>query len=225
MEHLGFPAILANDTLNEARLLFSKGFYKGAESLANDVEGIKSRAISIDKSIDQAESSLYQAKSMGIDVSQPQALFDGALAAFKQEDYDRTEELLSQTTAKLEELESDYSMKRVAEGRGWEGLLKKIKDNILPISVIAAVATASYLVTAKARKRRKILGKIRMLDRESERLNGMMKELQLKYFEKGAISESEYRNLMSRYSKKLAAAKRKKLTLEALTKKREEKNP
>lgn len=224
MEQLGFPVNRANDTLNEARLLFSKEFYKGAESLANDVEGIKSRAISIDKKVDEAESSLYQAKSAGIDVSQPQALFDGALAAFKQEDYDRTEDILSQTTARLEELESEYSMKKVAEGMGWEGLLKKIKDNMLPISIIAAALIATGIAAAKIRRKRKIRNRIRKLGGKEEKLNSMMKELQLKYFEKGSVSESEYRTLMSRYRKKLTAAKRKKLTLEGLAKKREEKS-
>jgi hypothetical protein len=221
MEQLGFPANRANDTLNEARLLFSKGFYRGAEAIANDVEGIKEKAISISKRIDEVEASIYQAKSMGIDVSQPQGLFDEAMAAFRMEDYERAEELLVQTFTRLEELESDYSMKRVAEGMGWEGLLKKIQDNLTLILMIAAAIIASGIVGAKTRRKRKILGRIKSLERKTEKLNSMMKELQTKYFEKGAVSESEYRSLMARYRKRLAAMKRKKLVLEGLLSKKE----
>jgi len=221
MEQLGFPASRVNDTLNEARLLFSRGFYKGAESLANDVESLKNRAISIDKKIDGVETSIYQAKSMGIDVSQPQALFDEALAAFRMEDYERAEELLIQTFTRLEELESDYSMKKVAEGKGWEGFLKKIQDNLTLILMIAAALIATGIAGAKARRKRKILGRIKSLERKTEKLNSMMKELQTKYFEKGAISESEYRSLMARYKRRLAGAKRKKLVIEGLLNKKE----
>jgi len=221
MEQLGFPVSRVNDTLNEARLLFSKGFYKGAESLANNVESLKNLAISIDKKIDEVEAFLYQAKSMGIDVSQPQALFEEALAAFRMEDYERAEELLGQASTRLEELESDYSMKRVAEGVGWEGILKKIQDNLPLILIIAAALIATGIAGAKARRKRKILGRIKSLERKAEKLNSMMKELQTKYFEKGAISESEYRNLMSRYRKRLAAMKRKKMVMEGLLSKKE----
>jgi DNA anti-recombination protein RmuC len=225
MEGLGFPVTRANDTLNEAKLLFSKELYKGAESLANDVEGIKERAQSIDKRIDEVEASIYQSKSKGIDTSQPQALFEQSLNAFRQEDYERSEELLDQASAKLEELESDYSMKRIAEGVGLEGLLKKIQDNILLVTIIAAVLIATGIAGARVRRKRKIRSRIRKLEAKAEKLNSMMKELQLKYFEKGSVSESEYNSLMSRYRKRLAVVKRKKLTLEGLLKKTEKEKP
>jgi phosphate/sulfate permease len=223
MEQTGFPAIRANDTLNEARLLFDKGYYQAAESLANDVEGIKERAVSISGRIDGVEASLYQSHSKGINVSQPQALFDAALDAFRQEDYESAESLLSQASAKLEELESDYSMKMVAEGKGLEGLMKRIQDNILLILLAAVVLASAGIAGAKIRRKRKIRGRMRRLEAKAEKLNSMMKELQTKYFEKGSVSESEYKSLMERYRKRLTAAKGKKLALEEMLSKKQKK--
>lgn len=225
MEQMGFPANRVNDTLNEAKLLFSKGFYQGAESIANDVEGLKNRAISIDKKIDEVETFLYQASSMGINVSQPQGLFDQALDTFKTEDYERAEELLSQASAKIEELESDYSMKRVSEGVGLEGLLKKIQDNMLMVLIAAAILISVVIAGIRVRRRRKTRGRIGRLDRKADRLNSMIKDLQLKYFQKGEMSESEYRNLMERYRKRIATARRRKLALEGTLKKQEKTQP
>ena len=221
MEQMGFPANRANDTLNEAKLLFSRGFYKGAEAMANDVEGLKNRAISISSRIDEVEASLYQASSMGIDVSQPQQLFEQALGTFQMEDYERAEELLSQASAKIEELESEYSMKRVSEGVGLESLLKRVQDNLILVLAAAAILAATAIAGMRIRRKRKIRSRIRDLEGRKEKLNSMMKELQLKYFQKGAVSESEYRSLMSRYRKRLAIAKRKKLALEGMLKKKE----
>jgi tetratricopeptide (TPR) repeat protein len=209
MEQMGFPANRANDTLNEAKLLFSKGFYQGAESMANDVEGLKNRAISISSTIDEVEASLYQARSMGINASQPQELFDQALNTFQMEDYERAEELLSQASA------------RVSEGIGLEGLLKKIQDNIIMVLIAAAILISAVTAGIRVRRKRKILGRIGRLGNKADRLNSMIKDIQLKYFQKGEMSESEYRNLMERYRKRLAIAKRRKLALEGTLKKPE----
>jgi hypothetical protein len=219
MEQLGFPANRANDTLNEANLLFSKGYYQAAESLANDVEGLKSHAISINSRIDEVEASLYHASSMGINISQPQGLFDSALEAFNQEDYEGADSLLDQASAGIEELESDYSMQKVAQGVGLEGLIKRIQDSILLVIIASAMLITALAAGIKARRRRKTRSRIRGLDRKTEKLNSMIKDLQLRYFQKGEMSESEYRSLMERYMRRLATAKRRKLALEGTLKK------
>lgn len=221
MEALGFPATRANDTLNEAMLLFSRGFFKGAEAMANDVQGIKERAISLDTRMDEVEESIYQARSKGMEVTQPQALFDEALEAFRQEDYERAEELLGQASSRLEEIQSDFSMRRLSEGRGWEGLVKKIQDNAPLILITAAAFSAIGIMAARIRKKRKILSRMKALDRKSLDIKAMMKELQSGYFEKGSVSQSEYKALMSRYRKKLAVIKRKKLVLDNMVRKPE----
>jgi hypothetical protein len=221
MEQLGFPANRANDTLNEADLLFSKGYYQAAESLANDVEGLKNKAISIDKKIDDVEAFLYQVGSTGINTSQPQGLFDSALQAFSQEDYESADSLLDQASARLEELESDYSMQRVAQGVGLEGLIKRIQDNMLLVLLASAILITAMAAGIKVRRRRKTLGRIGRLDRKADKLNSMIKDLQLRYFQKGEMSESDYRSLMERYRRRLVTAKRRKLALEGTLKKKE----
>ncbi|MCX6815062.1 MAG: hypothetical protein NTY20_05445 [Candidatus Aenigmarchaeota archaeon] len=218
MEQLGFPANRANDTLNEARLLFSREYYKAAESLANDVEGIKERAISINKRIDETEAHIYEATSLGIDVSGPKSLFDQAISSFRNEDYERAEELLSQAVAKMEELETEQSMKRAAEGKGWEGFLRIVRENIAVIMILAAAGIACGFGIRRYRKRKKLLKKISKLNKERESLENMIKGLQVKYFGQGNMSKSEYESLMARYRKKLAVIKRRKLVSEGLLK-------
>ena len=109
MQELGFGITYANDTLNEARLLFSQENYLGAKSLADYVETIKEKALEIDRLIEEAETRIYTVSSMGIETHEAAELFNAGLAAFEIEDYVTAEELIRGAFNKAEELESALS--------------------------------------------------------------------------------------------------------------------
>ncbi len=213
MESLGLPASRANDTLNEAGLLFSKGFYIGAESLAREVESIKSTAISLGSRADGLESYMYEV-SLEADVSEAKEIFEEGLDALEQEQYEKAEELFSQVQARLEEMQSRASLERAMEAGTWENTLSLLRTNILLIVISAIVLASAAVLGARLRKGRRAARRKASLLQEKERISGSMKEIQTRYFGQGKISRQEYEAMMGRCRKRLAGIGREILAME-----------
>src|SRR4030042_6899258 len=202
MESLGLPASRANDTLNEAGLLFSKGFYIGAESLAREVESIKSTAISLGSRADGLESYMYEV-SLEADVSEAKEIFEEGLDALEHEQYEKAEELFSQVQARLGEMQSRASLERAREAGTWENTLSLLRTNILLIVISAIVLASAAVLGARLRKGRRAARRKASLLQEKERISGSMKEIQTRYFGQGKISRQEYEAMMGRCRKRL----------------------
>lgn len=204
--HLG--TAFANDTLSEAKLLYSQENYIGAESLAKYVEVIKKTALETGKKIDDTEALLYDAEAEGINVSEARQLFDAGIKAFEAEDYVAAENLLAEATNSAEQKRADASMKSALE-KSMEsdiiGALKAKKKEILAFFGIAAAGSAVMqlrLNAARAKKKKQELSEKITLAKK------MMARIQKEYFESGAISRSDYEAGMKKYRAIVLAATR-----------------
>ncbi|MEM2963719.1 MAG: LamG-like jellyroll fold domain-containing protein [Candidatus Anstonellales archaeon] len=214
VEQLGLPVRYLNDTLNEAKLLFSKELYRGAESLAKEVEKIRDRIMDIDRRIGELEEKIYEARLGGIDTSEPDGIFDEVLESFRNEEYEKTEELIEKALSKLEELESEASMKRTMQTLSWEWSVRVLRENFLLFSLLSGGFVSVAAVFVRHRKRRKLRKEIAKLKKEREHLRKMMEETQRKYFEQGSITKGEYESFISQYRKRMSSVERRLILME-----------
>ncbi len=208
MQELGFGTTYVSDTLEEARLLYDQEHYLAAESLANKVTEIKELAIGTDSLINQVEGMIYESQALGIDTGSAEALFDQALTAFGMEDYTQTNELLTQTINKLDELESEAILQTTTQKTWYSEITSFLTTNwLLSIAgfiVILAVIFIAYM----ASKSSKVRKRLKDLENEKDSLSKTIKDLQVRYFRDSRISKSEYDRLREHYMKRASEVER-----------------
>jgi hypothetical protein len=208
LHELGFGTSYANDTLNEAKLLYDQGHYLAAESLALKVTEIKELTIETESLIDQVDGMIYESRILGVDVSPAEVLFNQVLSAFEIEDYVQANELLTQTINKLDELESESILQAATKKTWYTNIASVILENhILSIALVLLVI-AVMPVTHMARKSGKIRKKMKDLEKEKDSLSKLVKDLQVKYFSESKISKSEYERTRDYYRKKASEIER-----------------
>jgi tetratricopeptide (TPR) repeat protein len=208
MKKLGFGVKYANDTLNEAKLLFERGDYLAAESVANYVEVIKQTAMKVYEMIDKVESKVYDARSRGINVSVPMEIFNQGIKMFEIEDYKEAEKLITEAEEKLEEIEAEQAFSKTIEKSKEYELVLMIKENwhIILFSIIF-LSSFGYFVY-KRLEIRAIKNKTKTLVREKEALEKMMKDVQRMYFVEKKMGKKEYTRTIERCGRRLVEVKK-----------------
>lgn len=201
MVSLGFSVKRVNDTLNEAKILFDQEYYLGAKSLADQVDAIKQKAISVDKTIDQTEEKIYESQKNGLDVSEILVLFDEGLEAFETENYEDAENIMNKINEKIEEMMNEESLKRISEN---ENLFSNLTSSWPLMVVITVVALISGLVFYRISRMRQAVKKLKNLKKEEESVQKLIKDVQRKYFKDGIISKLDYEITSKRYGERLA---------------------
>lgn len=208
MQELGFSVMYANDTLNEARILFSQESHMAAELMAGQVAVIKQKAIDLDRLIDGVEEKIYEASTRGINVSPAMELFDKALEAFKIEDYTGAEEFITQASNKIDEIETETALARALEKSKGINIIEFIsKYWWAVISSVALLSVVLFFAYKKLEVSRTV-GKLKSLEREKESIQNLIKETQKRYFKYKTISKDEYDIAMDKYEERLIRIKK-----------------
>lgn len=192
----------ANDTLNEAKALFSEERYLAAESLANKVLEIKNTAEEVKGMIDDVEEKIYEASSRGYNVSEASVLFGSGLEEFRVDNYEDAEKLMNSALNELEEAEAEGSLKKAEEGTE---PLRVLMDNLW----LVIIFTLAVLVIGGKIKRhvqiKRTVEKRKRLNKEHDRIENLIRKTQKKYFRTREISKLDYEVVMGRYQKRLSA--------------------
>ncbi len=202
MQQLGFAVTRVNDTLAEAKLLYSRGEYVAAESVAKYIDVLKRSAANIDSLIEDAENAIYEADVKGIDVSAASELVTNGIDAFRIERYEESESLLKQAIDKVDQLETQFTLETTAMPE-MERLLVSVKTNwqqflVMVLAAFAVLAAVFFVFRKIARKMR-----IRTLEHEKASIESIMKTIQRKYFEENTMAKSEYIVKAEKYQKRL----------------------
>jgi hypothetical protein len=202
MQKMGFGVAYANDTLNEAKLLFFQDHYMASETLAKKVADIKDKAVNVNSLIDAVETRIYDVYSKGYNISEARNLFEAGIAEFRLNNYAESENIMHQTIDKLDEIEARESMKRL-EIISEFNIFPLLLDYLwLEIILVLSVLIIGYRTTSTLGKRR-TRKKLVKLDRERTLAERRIADLQRKYFEKGSISRMDYEILMERHNKRI----------------------
>ncbi len=220
MKNLGLKITYANDTLTEAKMMFLKGNYLAAESLAKYVKVIKEKAIKVNNLIDKAESKIYDAEQKGIDTSKAKELFDEGIEAFEKEDYESAEKLLLNAINEIEEREKELVVSRLGIQERIREMRNFIYSNLpyLLLGILFSLVSAFW--GYKKLRIHNLRKRIKLLKKEKKTLEKLLKNLQERYFIKKSISKKDYESVSTRYIKNLLKVKKDIKTLESLLKKR-----
>jgi hypothetical protein len=202
MQMMKFGVTYANDTLNEARLLFAQERYMAAETVAGKISEIKQKAMDVSNLTDKVEERIYDLESKGYDVAYAQTMFDSGLAEFKTDNYAEAENTMNQALSRLDEIEAGESIKRA--GTEMEANILSVLLDYLWIIIIAFLAILIVGLRAeKSYKKREAKIKIKAVEKERDVLTKNIMEIQKKYFEKGNISKTDYDMSLDKYNRDL----------------------
>ena len=217
MSNLGLGTEYANHTLEEAKLLFSRGDYDSALTAARYVSVIKQKAVTVNRMVDEAEIRIHDL-SKGHNVSEAGMLFDRGVDEFKNENYEKAEALLTQAMDTLDGIEREAALSKASEKGISDRLSETVYENRAAISVslvIIIIIIAAVLVRARMVKKS---GRIKALQMEIAALRNSIKDLQESYFNKGKLGKNIYEARMHEYKKMLRAS------MEALQAEKPDKN-
>lgn len=208
MQGFGFGVMYANDTLNEARILFSQESYMAAELMAMQVAVIKQNVIDLDRLIDDVEGKIYEASARGVNVSPAMELFNRGLEAFETEDYTGTENFMTQAFNKIDEIETEMALTRALEKSKGINIIEFISEYWWVIISSVAVLSVVLFFAYKKLEVSRTVGKLKNLEREKESIQNLIKETQKRYFKHGKISKNEYDIAMGKYEERLIRIKK-----------------
>ncbi len=208
MQGLGYGITRANDTLNEAKLLFSQENYLGAETVARYVEGLKETAINADRMIDEVELKIYESEKKGLDVSPARELFENALDAFDVERFEDAEMLLKKASDKLDEIESLAIMERTIKESEKESVIYILQEYWYILVISAAGFFIAIIILYKVTESGRLKKRLVLLKKEKNAIENLIRKIQEEYFEKGIMPKNEYEIKMNRYKKRMNKIKK-----------------
>ncbi len=203
MEAMGFGTERVNTTLENAKLLFSKGDYETALTTARYVTVLKQKAVMADNLLDETELRLYEFYSEGYDTAAAQSAFDEALKEYEGEDYDSAERLLTQSMDLLDETERDTLLSKASEGNVFTPLVRALAGDLLITSLVFVVIFLAGMIvlfvrTSIARKQ-----KIMKLEKKIKDTKTSIENAQHDYFNNRKMSKRNYMTKMEKYKRDL----------------------
>lgn len=202
MQVLGFGVERVNDTLKEAKLFYQKGNFSLARERAAKIIELKDKAIYVDSQTDEFDLRLYNAEKNGTNTSEARVLFNEAVDAFMDEQYEPAESLLQQASQKLSDIESEEARQRALQKFEFD-TAKFIKDNILSIIAATALLAVLFFVLYRKLELKLTIRKLRRLEQEKEVTERLLREAQQKYFQLGSWGKSDYESAKRRYEGKI----------------------
>jgi hypothetical protein len=204
MAEAGFGTSYANDTLNEARIMLSRGEYAAAEALAREVWDIRDAAFEADLLIDQAEEKIYAASLEGIDTSQASGLFSQGVGLFGSENYLESRESLEGAIGLVERLQSEAALKESLQASPGEQLMLALGGYWQVIVLSAGGAVLAVMFVKKRRRLSALRRRLGLLEREKASLERLMAQTQNRYFRFNSLGKLDYDTIMERYRKRMA---------------------
>jgi cellobiose-specific phosphotransferase system component IIA len=206
MQEMKLGVTYANDTLNEAKVLFLQERYMTAETMAGKIAEIKATAIKISGLADAAEARLYDLSLKGYDVGAAQSLFSSGLEEFRIGNYKEAENKINSVISLLDETEARESVKKTgASGTDpWSVLL----DNLWLIIAASLATLISGFRAKKISEKRKAKKRAKTLENEKNKLTIKLKGMQKDYFGEGVMPKADYEILLDKYTERLDSIKK-----------------
>jgi hypothetical protein len=203
MSGAGFGTSYANDTLNEARMMLSRGEYAAASALAAQVWEIRDSAFYTDGLIDDVEDSLYTASAEGLDVSGASDLFSEGVILFESENYLESRDRLLGVWDIIEDARSSAAIEQSLEDTPGKFVMNFFGEYWHFVLLFLAAGAALFLVTRRLGRRASMRKKLRKLERERSSVEGLISKAQERYFRIGSIGKMDYDDMMKRYGKRV----------------------
>ncbi len=204
MEGLGFNTERLNDTLENARISFSRGEYDLALTASRYVKILKQKALIVYDLVDETETRIQEVSSQGIDTGDARDMFSAALEEFENENYEDSEVTLTSVMDMLDEAERTALLERAAGGDVLRSAYSFLRENALYIALVSVVAVIVSVPVSIRIRRFKRYKKVERLKAYADDIKSSMKRLQEDYFNKGGIGKKSYQARMKKYRKELA---------------------
>lgn len=212
MQVLGFGIERAHDTLKEAKLLYQRGNYSLAGERAMHVIGLKEKAVYVNSQIDEFDLRLYDSGLNGTNTTLPREIFNEAMQAFRNEQYESAENRLRQAYSTLSDIESEEARQRVLLRSGFDAV-SFVKANIYYIlASLAVIIILSWIIYRKLELKLTVR-KLHRLEQEKEVTERMLRDAQQKYFTLGNWGKSDYETAKRRYEGRIIRLNREIATL------------
>ncbi|MBN2331153.1 MAG: hypothetical protein JXC85_05040 [Candidatus Aenigmarchaeota archaeon] len=199
MKNAGLGTERANHTLENARILLSRGDYELALTTARYVPVIMQKGLIVDTMIDDTELKIHELSSRDFDVSKAEGLFLEGVKEFELENYEGAETLLGQAMDMLDKMESEYALSKAATWNPFPAFVQAINENWILISVsvflLTSVSSLLFLKIVKIKKVRKI----ESLEMELKSLRNSIIKTQEEYFHRKCLSKKDYEIRMEEY--------------------------
>jgi len=206
MRAMGLGIQYPNHTIEEAKLLLSRGDNGSALTMARYVSVIKQKAVTVDGMIDDVEVRIYELSSLGHNVSEAEPLLSGAIGEFRIENYEKAEETLGRAMDVLDSTEREAALLKATEKNVFSDLYLSAYENrlvILPsVFIILLIVAAVRFELRKSRKARMV----RNLEKDIGSVKSSMMSLQEAYFVRGDVGRKSYDTEMKRYKEELSKA-------------------
>lgn len=213
----GFGTSYANDTLNEAGIMLSRGEYAAAGALAREVWGIRDAALEADMLIDQAEERIYAASMEGINTSRASELFLQGAALFDSENYMESRDMLGGAIELVETLQSEAALKESLGASPGEQVMLVLREYWQVIVLVLMSAVLAVMFVRKRRRISALKGRLGLMEREKASIGRLMAETQNRYFRLNSMGKLDYETVMERYSKRIVRVERDMFSLRQAT--------
>ncbi|MBI2584209.1 MAG: hypothetical protein HYW25_06060 [Candidatus Aenigmarchaeota archaeon] len=197
----GISTQRVEDILSEARIILevqtqqegngSSPDFSGIIKKTQEIISIKDHAFKTDDELKALHLSIEESRTR-IDVSGAERLFEEASTEFRDERYDRADQLIEASYSKLFELEARsttaaalYDAATATVGNFFSTFWKEI---LVLIAILSMLFLVSYKQISIYRLRRKMM----KLELEKASLEKLIQRTQRDYFEKGNLPESTY---------------------------------
>jgi hypothetical protein len=203
MLEAGFGTSYANDTLNEAQVMLSRGEYAAASALANQVWEIRDAAFGADQLINQAEETIYLTPN-DIDVSDARVMIDEGITLFESENYLESKDRLEGAIELLEDLMHQAALEKSSGGVSIAFLVDQWYVVLTVLVMGSLIVLMIQRQAGRARKKRSR----KELEKEINSIETMIKKVQENYFSKDGVGVNDYNVAMDKYRKRLAILKK-----------------
>lgn len=207
IQEAGLPIIRYNDTLDQAEIIYQvklngelngiRQDYSTVSGLMDDLRELKNN---IFKSADELSALKLQLEGLsGVDLAPIEELYQQAEAEFKTERYEACLDFIDQTTKKISEQKAVTAKLKVfyeATSRTLGGFFKKWwLELLITITIIAVVILLTYNQMIMLWIKERIVS----LERRKKSVRNLIAKTQEEYFEKGTMSDDNYRIKVNKY--------------------------
>ena len=201
MEYAGLPTLRARDAYvaaaqwldGQAALeeIGSKADYSFVLDSANQISTMEKTSFSIKDELDVLGIRLANATE-GANLTSATALRDSARAEFVDGRFEEAKSLIEQSYSEISSAESAAIHSRTLVESTRKNIETFLRDNWQPIAAIAAALVVLLFLFQKRIRRFMLTSKYNSLLHEREVLQGMLRELQKNYFDRGTVNEMSY---------------------------------
>jgi HEPN domain-containing protein len=220
MREMGLKTVRVENEFKEAKLTFELGNYKKTVTIANQISGLKQKALEIKKGIEEVETKIGYAQQNNLDVIEIRQLLDSAAEEFELNNYEEAERLIERSKRRLEEIKAG-SLFQLALGRGEKrfNVVGFLRNNWKQTAGVVVVIIVLGIIAGKIFSARIIKLRLKRLNKELDIIEELIKKSQEDYYKKKAISKDSYETAIDRLQIRMVRIKEKIPVLEAKLKK------